>query len=391
MIKEWGYMEKSEKILILSSVILVGFLFTIVCHYVLNFYFSFPDNSWGNFIWPIHGKFLDYIDTLTITQNTTFLKITELWPNYNPLAIIFLFPFSLIQNFFLSYAIFVSIFLGLFLYSNIQNFRCADLIPMQNLQNIFVLTFLSYPILIMIDKGNVSMISFVFFAAFIHFFQKEKYMISGFFLAILGALAPLSCLFSLLFLFKRRFKEFCLTITILVLIIYDLSLLTSQPLNKIIFFKHLLGISNSLDIANGELMTNVSSLFVLFKLLFKQVIGIGTLKHLYNYFSLIFILVTSIFVWREKTFWKQITLLTLTFLLVPYFINDYLLLFLFAPIWLFVNKANKTVFDLGYTSLFALFLLPKPFGNIINPLLMLLFMSLIILEQFKNKKVGTNG
>lgn len=384
-------MEKSEKILILSSVILVGFLFTIVCHYVLNLYFRLPENSWGSFIWPVQGKFLDYIDTLTITQNTTFLKITELWPHYNPLAIIFLFPFSLIPNFFLSYAFFVAIFLSWFLYSNIRNFQCADLIPMQNLQNIFVLTFLSYPMLMIIDKGNISIISFVFFATFIHFFQKEKFMISGFFLAILGVLAPLSCLFSLLFLFKRRFKEFCLTITILVLIIYDLSLLTSQPLNKIIFFKHLLGISNSLDIINYELMTNISSMFLLFKILFKHSIEIGALKHIYNVLSIILISVTSFFVWREKTFWKQITLLTLTFILVPYFINDYLLLFLLAPIWLFVNEASKTVFDLGYTSFFALLLLPKPFGNIINPLLMLVFMGLIILEQFKNKKVGING
>lgn len=392
MIKEWGYMEKSEKILILSSVILVGFLFTIVCHYVLNVYFSFPDNFWGNFIWPVHGKFINFIDTMTIIQNSTISQITENWPNYNPLAAIFLLPFARSGNFFFSYFIFALIFLSWFLYSNMHHFQCSDLIPMQNLQNIFVLTFLSYPALMVLDLGNASIISFIFFAAFILLFQKEKYMTSGFILAILGALAPLSCLFSLMFLFKRKFKEFFLTIAMLLLIIYDLSLLTSQSLDKIIFFKSLLGFSSPLDITNCELMTNISSLFAIFQLLFKQSIEMETLKSLYNYLSLFFVILISFFAWKEKTFWKQLMLFTLTFLLVPYFINDTALLFLFVPIWLFVNETKKTVFDLEYTCLFALLLLPKIFGNIINPLLMLIFISLIILEQFKIKydKVDTN-
>ena len=79
---------------------------------------------------------------------------------------------------------------------------------------------------------------------------------------------------------------------------------------------------------------------------------------------------------------------------------DYKLIFLFIPLWLFVNAEEKTKFDLIYTILFALLLIPKRFFLVLgpgvfkwfslslvtNPLIMIIFVGLIIFEQLYNKK-----
>lgn len=88
-------------------------------------------------------------------------------------------------------------------------------------------------------------------------------------------------------------------------------------------------------------------------------------------------------------------------ILTPYLMNDYKLIFLFIPIWLFVNAKEYSKFDVIYCALFGLLLIPKAlillnhplgieheFSNsiIINPVLIMLFMGLIIFEQFYKKQ-----
>ena len=113
--------------------------------------------------------------------------------------------------------------------------------------------------------------------------------------------------------------------------------------------------------------------------------------------SLIITATILFFTQKEEIFWKQITLLTLLMCLLPYVIDDYKLIFLFIPIWLFLSNQEKTKFDSFYSILFGLLIIPKQFfilfvrahgmtqlmsfGIMINPILMLIFMGLIIYEQ----------
>jgi len=139
------------------------------------------------------------------------------------------------------------------------------------------------------------------------------------------------------------------------------------------------------------------------------------LVKIYDIFSIFITILTVYFTSREKVFWKKITLLTIYMLLIPYVTNDYKLIFLFIPIWLFVNaekssqenNSNKPVnkvvknSDLWYVILFGLLFIPKSIvlltpafsptshystSIIINPLIMILIAGLIIFEQFYAEK-----
>lgn len=369
-------MEKSRKILILSSIILVGFFFSIACHYVLNLYFNQPNNLFGHFVWPIRGYFEDFFH-----QNIAFYFENNLSKAkfYNS-----------IKDKFSTYIILVISFLGIFTFLNSMFFKCKNLNFHQNFQNIFVLTLFSYPLLMILDLGNLNMILFCLLGIFIYLFVYQKPLISNIFLVIINIINPPFTMFSSLYLFKKDFKNFFANITltpILMLFAYN-----SFGYNSFLYFKKLRDFIN-VDpfevITNIDSLTNITSLFAVFnKILCSKYYFIEptSLTSIYNTFCMIFIPLMLIFAWIEKQLWKRLTLLIFIFLIVPHYIYDYKWIFLFIPIWLFANSEEKSKLDLTYTILFGFLLLPKPYGIYLNPLISFIFIALIVFEQLINIK-----
>lgn len=403
-------MEKSQKILILSSIILVGFVFGVLFYYVLGSYLNLPF-PFNTFLFSPDIHFSDFIGMLPIANGFSPFNEPNAWRNYFPLAYILLFPFSLIKNALIAYCVFTLVFLIFLTYMNIRNLICEDLTKMQNFQNIFIIGLLSYPILYVLDRGNIDMFLFILFAGFVYLLKTEKYLLSAVLLAVHNAIKPFPVLFLILFLFKKKYKEFFLSVAITaILIIGGFMTLKGNFFDQIVvFIKNLLmfKINYVYDNSNSNSMTNTSSLFMAMKLVFCKYTSILTtirLEKLYGYFSLIITVIMLFFAQREKTFWKRITLLILLMSLLPYVIDDYKLIFLFIPIWLFVNAKEKTKFDLAYVILFGLLMIPKQFfislihsgnmaqlttfGIVVNPLLMIVFMGLIIFEQFKLRQTS---
>ncbi|MCJ7740436.1 hypothetical protein MUP32_03920 [Candidatus Microgenomates bacterium] len=93
---------------------------------------------------------------------------------------------------------------------------------------------------------------------------------------------------------------------------------------------------------------------------------------------------------------KKIALLTFSMNLLPAVSGDYKLLYVFIPLFLFINFSKKSRWDLIYLVLFSLLLIPKNYdrflfpnlliynftnlGVVINPILMS-FISLLIIAQ----------
>ncbi|MEI8129356.1 MAG: glycosyltransferase 87 family protein, partial [bacterium] len=266
----------------------------------------------------------------------------------------------------------------------------------------------SYPILYALDRGNFDMFLFVIFAGFVYLFKSKKYLLSAVLLGIQNAIKPFPLLFLLLFLFKKKYKEFFLSLLISgLLIIGSFLCFKGGFFHQITTYIQSLVIFKKLWIYNisGNGMSESSSLFGALKFLlcvYNHVTTTLVLEKLYIFIASIITMITIIFTYKEDVFWKKITLLTLNMLLVPYIIIDYKLIFLFIPIWLFVNAKEKTKLDLTYTILLGLLLIPKKifflwlhvehmtqlvtYGIIINPILMLIFMGLIIYEQLSKKQ-----
>lgn len=419
-------MEKSKKITLLTTIILVGFVFGVTYHFALGFYAG-AKPPFNSFVYPSYKAFCDFIEVLPFIKDFNPYKIVTPWIAYFPLAYIILFPFTLIKNVFLAYFLFISIFLAFFIPVNIKMFACKSFSKLQNFQNIFILTFISYPFLYAIDKGNLDLFLFILLALAIYTFQKEKYFISAVLFAFENAMKPFPILFLLLFLYKKRYKEFFLSVLLSgFLILGGFMALNGNFFDKILIFIQDIGLMKGLYYNYDNFgLTFTSSLFFPLEWLFCKVGEVpllSTIKFMYYYnvFYKFAIIAVVYFAWREKVFWKQITLFTTSMLLLPYLIYDHKLIFLFIPLWLFVNTKEKSKFDLAYTILFALMFIPKniifinklalhhpellgflsggedflahqiywsfiSLSVFVNPIIMLTLFTLIIIEQFQTK------
>lgn len=404
-------MNKSEKVAVLSTIILVGFAIGVIYCYIT---YSYLQLSWpfASFLYPPQAAFCDFFWSFPYIKDLNPYRTTTLCVVYFPLAYFFLYPFTLIKSLLLSYLIYVSGFIYYIIHMNVKNFFCKDLTMIQNFQNIFIITIISYPVLYNFDKGNLDMILFIILGFFVYAFKAEKYLLAAVLLAVENAIKPFPVFFLLLFLIKKRYKEFFLSIILTALmIIGGFMLLKGNFFTEITYLiKNLFmfKITYAFSIGNDYGMAFASSLFMPLKLIFclftaKPLISPGDLTRIYDSFCNIITLATLFFVWKEKTYWKQLTLLICNFLLLPYITYDYKLIFLFLPLWLFVNEEKKTKMDLWYTILFGLLFIPKhiviphlivsktatpwfSLSIIVNPIIMLVLSAIIIFEQFYNKK-----
>lgn len=420
-------MEKTEKVMLLSGIILVGFFVAVVYHYTMGFYLGFqaPFNS---FVCPAYKAFCDFIEVLPYVKDFAPYKTVTVWIAYFPLTYILMFPFTLIKNVIVSYLIFIAIFLGFFVPTNAKMFFSKSFSKLQNFQNIFIITFLSYPILYALDKGNFDLFLFIILAGFVYSFKNEKYILSAVLLALHNAMKPFPILFLFLFLFKKKYKEFFLSIILTtILVIGGFMVLKGNFFDQIsVFIKDTCSMGSYYYNNDNIGLFFTSSFFyplkwLLCKLGIHPVMNTIQFVQYYNIFMQIMAVLIVLFTWREKAFWKQITLLTLSMLMLPYLIYDHKLLFLFIPLWLFVNSNEKTKFDLAYTVLFGLLFIPKNFiiinpsainhpdllflltggeyfikhhvywseislSTILNPLIMLLMFGLIVYEQFNKRE-----
>lgn len=404
-------MEKSEKIYVLTSIILVGFVVAVIYHYVLGFYLGL-EHPFNSFLFGPDSAFCDFVNILPFIKDLNPYQETTLWINYFPLAYILLFPLTLIKNSLVAYLIFASGFLSFLWFTNFKNFYCNNLTKIQNFQNIFILSIMSYPVIYLFDRGNFDMFLFIVLALFVYSFKSEKYFLSSIFLAIENAIKPFSILFLILFLFKKKYKEFFLSIILtIILIACGFMVLKGNFFDQIvIFIKDLAAfkIAYVYKVNDDRGMFFCASLFSMLKLFlckltYTPIVSQGLLSKLYSYLCLVITAITIFFTWREKIFWKQISLLTCSMLLLPYVVFDYKLIFLFIPIWLFVNEKSKSKFDLIFAICFGLLFIPKnivithtttsytatkwfSLSVIITPLLLLSIFGLIIFEQFYNKQ-----
>jgi len=407
-------MEKSQKVTLFSIITLLGFAFGVIYHYILTFYAHY-EGVYSSFLYPSAFAFCDFFHALPLIKDFKPYQQVGLWVIYFPFTYIFLIPFAFIKNKVLSYSIYISGFAAYLIFMNIKMFACKNLGKLQNFQNIFIITLLSYPVLYCLDKGNFDMYLFVLLGFWTYTFQREKYGLSAVLLAMINAMKPFTLYFLLFYLIKKRYKEFTFSILLTAFLIIGCFLIIpdnhtmelSMFILSVKFYKHVYTAQSYMG------MAYVSSLFMPLKALMLYIStapkNIAVFVRIYDYFCQLITIFTLFFVWKEKTFWKQLTLLICNFLLLPYCTYDYKFIFLFIPIWLFINAKNekgKSKFDLAYLLLFALLFIPKniiiilplikgdttnnwlSLSAIVNPIIMIVLSLLIIFEQFYKKEIG---
>lgn len=238
------------------------------------------------------------------------------------------------------------------------------------LQYGFVLVALSYPVLFALDRANLELLVFVFLAGFFYFLYVRKLAwLAALFLAAAIAYKLYPATFLLLLLAERRVKLCVLTILVAVALTAAGSGFlmleggygpgTLWQLNS-----REKAVYQQVTVMDGVGLQHGHSLWGLTRVpgLLRGT-GWSSPSHLATSLypagaALIFVLLALHVVFREKERWKQVLLVTLAALLLPFVSADYTLIHLYFPLLFFVNSPRVSRWNMTYAALFAVLFIP---------------------------------
>jgi len=359
-------MGKNQKIYTLSFIILVGFALAVGFHYYYSFYLNRP-YPYTTFLFPPEPHFEDYYSLLR--NSHTLNPYWEFNHSQYPFLVILGNLLSLIPG--RSYIFYILIVSSLFLLFSILNLRGERWHT--NAMPIFIVTFLTYPFLFSVDRGNFESLLCIFLLAFLFFYNKKQYLVSTIFLSLAISMKIYPAILLILFIPERKYREIavCLVTTVAITLA-SLMCFRGGLLHNLNFLLQGSNISSNSYFAqwmsiNSNWVQRGVSLLTFFKIFYFET---GLLPaFIRSSFSSIYMILAAMMgllvflyvIFVEKEIWKRVTLLTFSMLLLPPISADYKLLHVFIPLYLLLNTKNSQKFDVLYLLMFGLLLIPKDF------------------------------
>jgi hypothetical protein len=408
-------MSKQQKINLIGLIILMGFVVATFLCYMRGAYLHLPYPA-NTFLFHPREKFTDFTGLYHFIEGGNPYTRLDASPYY-PLANLILFLFALMPLH-LSFLVLTLVFLVCFAWFNARNLETGN--RLEQIRNVFIFTFLTYPVLFAIDRGNMECLLFVFVLFFAFFFTKNLYYWSAFFLSLAIAMKAFPVILALLFLARRQYRAFIFTgLSTVLLTVFSLLVFKCNPVEYLNMALHGGNIAHDntfSDIAgDNNFFQRGPTLFNIYKLALlatHAIHSMGMSRWLALYYAaaiLSMILIAAYVIWVEKILWRQIALLVFAVLLLPHISGDYRLLYVFIPMLMFINYEQPQRRDVIYAVLFGLLLIPKDYffiphtvtnvwvdegghrlaqigiSILLNPLLLLTFATLIITDGFEIK------
>ena len=396
MIKKVNAMNKQEKVNLISLIMIVGFTIAVFYYYIMGRYFhvGYPFNT---FLFIPDDRFNDFYNHFKVSSNPYGQSVYR--GVYFPIFYIVLGLFSKLPK-----EIFLSIVMGLFIiYLVVYSiYHLRNESKVITLQNAFIFVFLSYPVLLLIDRGNFEAVSFISLSLFVFLYPKYPRISLLFLIFPIGA-KVIPGLFLLLPLADKRYKDVILTCIIIVcltivcyallpggliinLINHVVNLRVQDQTYLLINHDHALGISFfglikyfAVWIFQSHSEGLISEKILKFYVPLSAILGI--IFACYVYFS-------------KMPFWQRVALIVCAVNLLPTISMDYKLISLFIPLYLFICDKGKNKTNSYYAILFALLLIPKqyylPFYSynsisvVVNTGFMVLMVVRIVVDNIKN-------
>ncbi len=215
-------LTREQKISIIRDFVLWGFIAAVAFHFLMGVVFKlqWPYNS---FLFRPRASFSDFFDSLNAIKNMTPYSSGAL---YSPVAYILIYPFSFIAGEKTPYYVLALLFIFYFVWYAKSNLDTKDA-PV-SLMTLLVFSFLSYPFLFLVDRGNLDMFIFVFVSIFMILYEQRQYYASLFPLALAIASKTYPITLILLLLAKKQYlgSAIALILTAVVTIIGFLFLQT---------------------------------------------------------------------------------------------------------------------------------------------------------------------
>jgi len=363
-------MDRNTKINILSFVIVAGFGFAVAFHYVLGFYQGLP-YPYNTFLFLPKAHFLDFFDVIRDSQGLN-PYIGAKSAQY-PFLIIIGYLFSLIpRNSFQIYLLLICIPFLIF------NFAYFSKDHLFSGTNIFIITFLSYPFLFAMDRENFESLLFILLLVFMVFYTKKRYLASAIILSFAISMKIYPAILLVLFIPDKKYREAAICIAAAIAItIASLLCFKGGFLPNLLFLIQGANIGSNgiftdfISIGNNMVQRGVSllTLIKIFSIETGPLPAIIRNHFLTFYMGLAFflgILVVLYVIFIEKEEWKRFAILIFAMLLLPPISADYKLLYIFIPLYIFINNKKPSKTEIIYLLMFCLLLIPKDYSFLPN-------------------------
>ncbi len=406
-------MTKSDKADIISTIILIGFCLAAYFHLIVggsylgsgyNGTFVYAPNT---FLFKPSDKFMDFFNPMELVQdfdpyiNNSNLTNALSSPNYLPFTYIIFYFFSLFTNHNVAFGIFLEIFVVFTFYTVVFFVLDKSLAAVWNIRNIFVLSFLTYPFLFLIDRGNIEGIIFVLEAIFLILYVRKRFNLALIFLALATATKLYPGLLALLFVKRKQYREFllCCFLTLAISVI-SLLLFKGGMLEKLHSQINALRQYGELYTLQPHPDSNGLSIISLLKILIKSFqlkIDTSGLYFIYSVIGFCVIIYGCIFYYIlrfENVVWKQLIILISAGIILFNCSYDYKMISLLLPLLAYIEDRSKSRYDMIYSICFGLLFIPKKIyiyneifsiisvSSIANQALMIIIIWFIIKERF---------
>ena len=354
---------KLRRVRTLVTIVLIGTVASIAFHYVGTFW-----RGWG---YPRSTFLFRPEDHLNDWNNT--YRYAQALLHGRPAPVIY-FPFAFVVTgaaTLLPMAVGLVLMVVLFLVALVLILRrwVVDLEgdALVRLQYVLILVVLSYPVLFALDRANHELLIFVFLAGFLYFlYVRKPAWLAALFLAAAIAYKLYPAVFLLLLLAERRIRLFVVTILVaLALTAAGVALLMLRGVFGLLQLVHMNSHEKTVYqqiqvVAQGGIQHG-HSLWGLLQV--PRLVGSTTPSALqmngYTVLSAILFLVIALHVvFREQERWKQVYLVTMAALVLPFVSVDYTLIQVYFPLVFFLNSPRVSRWDLTYVILFAVLLIP---------------------------------
>ena len=412
-------MSNKQKLDLITLIILIGFGVAVAYHYVMGVYLGLPYPYNSFLFWP-NGHFQDFFNSIKWTDYVT--AGTDVAMGYPPFSLVIIFLFKSIQPKDTSFFFFVEIFIAFVLWFCYKNLNFLD--KLSRWKNVFIIGFISFPVLFTIDRGNWEVFVFIFLGLFVYFYARQKTLFASIFLAMAIAAKIYPLFFILIFLADRKYKETALTILgALALTFVPLLFFHGSVAQNLSILKTNVGLYYEQYALDNSGLNYGTSLFGFIKTgLLAYTVKIGfdkpyfmrivhTIAPWYSVFVLACYALLAFFVlFIEKAFWRKILLITVAGLLLPQVTADYRLIHLLIPMLLFINYDRQfSKIDALLSVVFGLLLIPKnylllnsaaefvsgrpvsPFlydGIVIDPILLIILAAITVVCGWREYRPG---
>jgi len=378
---------KSDRIFTVVFIIVAGFALSVIFHYSMGNYFGFNSYPHNTFLFTPADKFNDFFNIYRATEHLN--------PYSNPLCCYF--PFTYMPVYLLTLipeklalAILVGIFICSVYYIVYRSNSRAD----KYLKNLcaFSFTFMSYPVLFTIDRGNLEIIVFLFLAIFFYYYQAGDDKKSVFFLALASAMKLYPGIFVVLFLADRKYKSAAYTVVIAIVVsLVSASILSGGIFGSLQGLQQNLAYFKQTYFFSGAGVQHNNSIYGIFNIIHKIIPSAAPILGFYSIIALaIFVFVSMYIIFVEKQFWKRTALLVFMMLLLPQVSFDYKLIHVIFVVMLFFKSQEVDRHDVFYAMFLGLLLIPKDYillksdisiAVLLNPLIMVLIAARIMLNR----------